>query len=177
MYISFFWWFQGVLFVRMIRSYHVKICRTHPQIFKHYCINFVTIVKKCIFGVTLVVSCHRVVALREVCCSCVLDELCYCVFKCSKYVIIVKILSLFLSLSKFMKALRLSNLASCELLELCIAQYQPSSCDPSSWHYAMHIYYLPGLCITQFQCSSLNLGLQNYTIHPSILASTTHCNQ
>lgn len=56
MYMIFFWWFQGIIFVKMSSSYHVNIFFTHSQSFKHFCTSLVTVVAKCIFIDALVVK-------------------------------------------------------------------------------------------------------------------------
>lgn len=65
-------------------SYNVNMYCTHFQSVKHYCTSVAMVVAKCIFGVALGVSRHKVVAWRKGCFSCVMSVPCYFIkwYKC-----------------------------------------------------------------------------------------------
>lgn len=154
---------------------HVNICLTHPQSFKQCRTSVVTVVAKCIFSVALVISCHTRGSMlftfpwwNMLLC---LQVFWFC--EHSQFITMFTSVSLIPHLAKFQKLF--SNLASSSLLELCIAQSQPSSYNLASWNFTMRSYCLQELHTMKFLYSSPDLGLQNYTIMSSSLAPTVHC--
>jgi len=56
---------------------HINTYHIHSQIFGHFHTSVVTVVVKCIYGVTLAVIGHRIVTWRKIYYLCVMGDLCY----------------------------------------------------------------------------------------------------
>ena len=114
-------WFEGSTFTYVSFNNHVNTSDTHWESFEHCRTSVVTAITKCILGVSLVVTNHKVVTQREICCSSVM------------------VLSLYTSVSHsniFEEASQPSNLAPPNLLGLHTMKFQTSRCDLSPYHYA-----------------------------------------
>lgn len=171
MYECLFWWYQGVLTVWMSWSNHVHTSHTHSQRFKHCRTSIVMFVVKCTLSVALVIQLsHRGKCIVHVSWMICVD----CVVKYSKCVIIVEFLSSVTHLAISRKASRPSNLASPNLPELRIAQFQSSSCDLPPWHCAIRNSCLPGLLHCKFFVLKTQPWAQNCAIPSPSLASTAH---
>ena len=55
---------------------HVNTSYTHSQSFEHCRTTVVKVIQKCILSVERVIIGHRVVTWGEMCCSCVMEDLC-----------------------------------------------------------------------------------------------------